>query len=100
MNEVTLPLLCAPFVLGMNSMAQAQGTVDMSKYTCEKLLQGGGNSTDAAVWLSGYYNGLHKNTKLDLDQFRKNAEVIVAECRENPKVAVMQAIKTIMSRKK
>ena len=71
MNKVTLPLLCAPFVLGMNSMAQAQGTVDMSKYTCEKLLQGGGNSTDAAVWLSGYYNGLHKNTKLDLDSFGK-----------------------------
>jgi hypothetical protein len=96
MKRMALLVCCVPFV----STAQAQGTVDMSKYTCEKLLQGSGNSIEAAIWLSGYFNGLRKNTKLDLDQFRKNAEVIVAECKDNPKKAVMETIKTTASRKK
>jgi hypothetical protein len=100
MKKMALLVFCMPFVLGMSSTAQAQGTVDMSKYSCEKLLQGSGNSIEAAIWLSGYYNGLRKNTKLDLDQFRKNAEVVVAECKDNPKKSVMDTIKTIASRKK
>jgi len=96
----TLMICCVPFVLGLGSTAQAQGTVDMSKLTCEQLLQGTGNSIEAAIWLSGYYNGRRKNTKLDFDQFRKNAEVIVAECKDNPKATVMGTIKTMMSHKK
>ena len=91
---------CASFVLEIGSAARAEGTVDMSKYTCEKLLQGTANSIEAAIWLSGYYNGLRKNTKFNLDQFKKNAEVIIAECKDNPKATVMQTIKTIMFRNK
>src|SRR6478609_10627941 len=86
-------MVAAAVVLGMTSMVQAQGTVDMSKFTCEQLLAGSGNSIEAAIWLSGYYNGTRKNAKLDLDQFHKKAEVIVAECRENPKKPGMGTIK-------
>ena len=101
MNRMkTLMICCVPFVLGVSSTAQAQGTVDMSKYTCEQLLQASGNSVEAAIWLSGYYNGLRKNTKLDLGQFGKNAEVVVAECRGNPKATVMGTIKKMSSGKK
>ena len=100
MNRMALMVCCVPLVLSMNVTAQAQGTVDMSKFTCEKLLQGSGNSIEAAIWLSGYYNGLRKNTKLDLDQFHKNAEVIVAECKDHPKDAVMKTIQNMMGRKK
>ena len=91
---------CVSFVLGLSSTGQAQVMVDMSKFTCEQLLKGSGNSIEAAIWLSGYYNGLRKNTKLDLNQFRKNAEVIIAECKDSPKATVMQTIKTRTSRKK
>jgi hypothetical protein len=101
MNKMKMLMICcAPFVLDASSTAQAQGTVDMSKYTCEQLLAGSGNSVEAAIWLSGYYNGLRKNTKLDLGQFGKNAEVIVAECRTNPKMTVMGTIKKMSSGKK
>jgi len=100
MNRITLMVCCVPFVLGLSSTGQAQVTVDMSKFTCEQLLKGSGNSIEAAIWLSGYYNGLRKNTKLDLNQFRKNAEVIIAECKDSPKATVMQTIKTMTSRKK
>jgi hypothetical protein len=99
MKRVALMVCCAPFVLGASLPARAD-VVDMSKFTCEKLLQGSGNSIEAAIWLSGYYNGLRKNTKLDLEQFRKNAEVIVAECRDNPKATLMGTVKAMMSRKK
>jgi hypothetical protein len=100
MNRIALVVCFVPFMLGMCSTARSQGTVDMSKYTCENLLKGTANSIEAAIWLSGYYNGLRKNTKFDLDQFKKNAEVVIAECNGNPKATVMQTIKTVASRKK
>ena len=100
MNRIALMICSVPFVLGMGSTAHAQGTVDMSKYTCEKLLKGTANSIEAAIWLSGYYNGLRKNTNFDLDQFKKNAEVVVAECKAKPAATVMDTIKTVASRKK
>jgi len=80
-------------------VTKAQVAVDMSKVTCEQLLTASPNAVDAAVWLSGYYNGLHKNTMLDLNQFKTNAETVVAECRAAPKKTVMGAVETLLSRK-
>jgi hypothetical protein len=100
MNRFKLFVCCVPFVLGMNSPTQAQNVIDMSRITCDQLLNGKENTVEVSIWLSGYYNGLRKNTKLDLDQFRKNAETVVAECKDRPKDTVMKAIKTIASRKK
>ena len=68
--------------------------------TCEYLLKGSGDLIEAAIWLSGYYNGLRKNTKLDLGQFKKSADAVVAECKGNPKVTVMQTVNKMMSKKK
>ena len=79
--------------------AKAQVSIDMSKVTCEQLLTASPNAVDAAVWLSGYYNGLQKNTMLDLNQFKKNAEVVIDECRADPKKTVMGAVETLLSRK-
>jgi hypothetical protein len=85
------------FVLALNSATQAQGTVDMKKFTCEQLLKGTPNAIEAAIWLSGYYNGQRKNTVLDMNQFKQNAEAVVAECRKNPKKTVMQTVNTMLS---
>jgi hypothetical protein len=101
MKSLKLLVTSAALVLGMgSSIAQSQGTVDMSKMTCEDLLKGSGDSIEAAIWLSGYYNGLRKNTKLDLGQFKKNADAVVAECKGSPKVTVMQTVNKMMSKKK
>ena len=100
MKSLRWLLTSAALVLGMGSTAQSQGTVDMSKMTCEDLLKGSGDLIEAAIWLSGYYNGLRKNTKLDLGQFKKNADAVVAECKGNPKVTVMQTVNKMMSKKK
>jgi hypothetical protein len=95
----TVVAFCVPLVMGIHSIAQAQ-TVDMSKFTCEQLLQGSGNSVEAAIWISGYYNGRKNNTKVDASQFKENAGVVVAQCKENPKATVMQTVNKLMARKK
>jgi len=97
-------LLIASAILALGvvpaSRAQMAVEVDMSKFTCEQLLQGSSDAVEAAIWLSGYYNGLRKNTKLNLGQFEQNAKKIVEECHTNPKKTVMQTVNTLLAAKK
>ena len=44
MKSLKIVVASAALVLGMGSIAQSQGTVDMSKMTCEDLLKGSGDS--------------------------------------------------------
>jgi len=99
--KVIKPLIAGmAIVLVASPGAHAQGVTDMSKLTCAQLLEGSANAIESAIWLSGYYNGLRKNTKLDLGQFQKNADAVIAECKNDPKKPVMQIVNTMMSRKK
>ena len=61
-------LFGASLILPMNTGTMA-AEIEMSKFTCVQLVSGGPDAMEAAVWLSGYYNGLRKNTKLDLEFF-------------------------------
>ncbi len=99
MNRIALTACSVPFVLGISSTARAQATFDMAKFTCEQLLQGSANSIEAAIWLSGYYNGERKNTEMDTSQFQKNAERVVAACKDSPKATVMQTISKLAGAK-
>ena len=100
MKPIRFIVAGAAIALIMHPPAQAQGVTDMAKLTCGQLLEGSANAIESAIWLSGYYNGLRKNTKLDLNQFQKNADTVIAECRSDPKKTVMQAVDKTMSRKK
>ena len=100
MNRIKLLLCGVAFAAALSSTAHAQGVVDMKKFTCEQLLSASANSIEAAIWLSGYYNGLRKNTKFDLGQFRKNAEIVVKQCGDNPKQTVMSIANKLTSRAK
>jgi HdeA/HdeB family len=95
-NGLKYSLFGASLVLAVNTATQAE-TIDMAKFTCGQLLGGGPDAIDAAVWTSGYYNGMHKNTKLDLENMKHNAEVIVEVCKENPKKSVMQTINEMIA---
>ena len=87
--------------LGVASTSRAQTTadefVDMGAFTCEQLLAGTSDLLLTAVWLSGYYNGLRKNTKLSFGKLRHNSEMIAKECQSNPKQTVMQTVDKILS---
>lgn len=100
MKSIGLLVAAAAIALGASPAARAQGVTDMAKLTCAQLLEGSADAVESAIWLSGYYNGLRKNTKLDLGQFQKNADVVVAECKNDPKKTVMQTVNTMLSRKK
>ena len=65
--------------------------------TCEDLLKG--RAFEAASGLA-VTTTVSQNAKLDLGQFKKNADAVVAECKGNPKVTVMQTVNKMMSRKK
>ena len=91
-------LVCGvALVFAMNAAAHAQARVDMKQFTCEQLLSGSSNAIEASIWLSGYYNGTRRNTVMDMGQLKQNAEVIVTECRANPKKTVMQTISSMLS---
>ena len=90
----------AALVLMMTSASRAQVIVDMSAVTCEQMLKGTANSIEAAIWLSGYYNGLRKNTKLDLNQLKKNADAVVQACAANRSSTVMKTIEKLAATKK
>ena len=100
MKAIGLLVAGAAIVSAANPAAQAQSVTDMAKLTCAQLLEGSANAIESAIWLSGYYNGLRKNTKLDLGQFQKNADAVIAECKNDPKRTVMQTINAMLSRKK
>jgi hypothetical protein len=99
MSSLRTTVVAVGITLAITGTAKAQAMVDMSKMTCEQLLTASPNAIDAAVWLSGYYNGVHKNTMLDLNQFKRNAEVVVDECRTNPKKTLMSTVGKLLSGK-
>ncbi|MBX9825412.1 MAG: HdeA family protein [Xanthobacteraceae bacterium] len=92
-----MPMLFCSLALaaGAAAPARAQTIIDVSKVTCEQFLTASPNAVEVGIWLSGYYNGLRKNTQLNLNQFKKNADAVVAECRADPTKTVMQAVEKL-----
>ncbi len=89
-------LFGASLVLPMNTATLA-AAMDMSKFTCVQLLSGGPDAMEAAIWLSGYYNGLRKNTTLDLAALKQNAGAVIAACKANSDKTVMQTVDTLLA---
>jgi HdeA/HdeB family protein len=99
MNCLKYSIFGASIVLGMNTLSQAQ-VFDMSKITCAQLMSGTADSIESAIWISGYYSGLHKNTKLDPKVMKHNAETVVDACKASPDKTVMQTVDSILDARK
>lgn len=100
MKNLKRLMLGSVLVLCLGSAAQSQVIIDMSKLTCAQLNSGTTDSIEASIWLSGYYNGLRKNTKLDLAQLKQNAATIGSACQQNPNLTVVRMIEVLQKRKK
>ena len=98
MKTLSMLLCGAALAAGTAAPARAQMIMDMSKVTCEQLLTASPNAVEVGIWLSGYYNGLRKNTQLDVNQFKKNADAVVAACRTDPKQSVMQTAEKLLAK--
>src|SRR5271169_5240475 len=89
-----LVLFAAPCVVNAQ-------TVDIAEFTCKDLMAGPGNdAVFTSVWLSGFYNGKHNNTKIDLKKFKDNADAVVKYCTANPTKTVVQAVDSLLASQK
>jgi acid stress chaperone HdeB len=80
----------------MSSTTQAQTTIEISKITCAQYNSFKVKDPDKiAIWLSGYYHGLQKNTALEVDLLEDRAEKLKDHCFSHPNAYVMDALKTV-----
>jgi acid stress chaperone HdeB len=78
------------------SGAQAQVTVDVSKITCDQFtLYKITDPRNIAIWLSGYYHGLHKTTTVDTQQLSDNLKKITDYCNLHTQETVIHAVETV-----
>jgi hypothetical protein len=83
-------------MLVMNTTVQAEMR-DMSKFTCAQLLNRDPDALEAAVWLSGYYNGQRNNTVLDMDVMKHNIDAAIAACKDDPSKTMMQTVDKLLA---
>jgi acid stress chaperone HdeB len=76
----------------------AQSTVDVAKISCRQFIFDDiALSKSIAVWLSGYYSGLQRNTVVDLGQTEQNIDKVQDFCRLNLDMPVMDAAKKALA---
>jgi acid stress chaperone HdeB len=76
------------------SPTQAQTTIDVAKITCRQFIFDDiALSKSIAVWLSGYYSGLQRNTVVDMSRMEQNIDKVQDFCRLNLDITVMDATK-------
>jgi hypothetical protein len=96
-SKWTIAVVALTLMAASTVRAQMAVTVDMSKFTCAQLLEGTYDSIFTAVWISGYFNGIRKNAKLDLSNLRHNAELVAAGCKPDPNQTVMETVTKLQS---
>ena len=95
--KARLLLTCALLSFAQIPASQAQGTVDVSKITCEDYFMDKITfSQYVVVWLSGYYNGKRGNTIIEPDAVKKNEDKVNSYCYQHRDITVMDAVKNVL----
>jgi hypothetical protein len=96
--KLRLLLTSALFLFMQIPTMQAQVTVDVSKITCEQLVNEKLQWTEREVvfWLSGYYNGKRNNTIVEPEAVKKNEEKVDNYCYAHRDMPVMDAVKNVL----
>jgi len=80
-------------LLSASSMAPAQVTVDVSKITCDQFVKYEiADPKLIAIWISGYYHGLHKNPIVDKHQTLQSIDKLEEYCFKHPNDLVMTEV--------
>ena len=81
--------------------ARAQTTVDVAKISCRQFISDDiALSKSIAVWLSGYYSGLQRNTVVDMGRMERNIDKVEDFCRLNMEMMLMDATKKALGANK
>jgi acid stress chaperone HdeB len=76
-----------------SSMAPAQVTIDVSKITCDEFVKYEiADPKLIAIWISGYYHGLHKNPMVDKHQTLQTINELEEYCFKHPNDLVMNEV--------
>jgi acid stress chaperone HdeB len=79
--------------LTASSMASAQVTVDVSKITCDQFVKYEiADPKLIAIWINGYYQGLHKNPIVDKHQTLQSIDKLEEYCFKHPNDLVMNEV--------
>ena len=79
--------------LTASSIACAQVTVDVSKITCDQFVKYEiADPKLIAIWISGYYQGLHKNPIVDKHQTLQTIDELEEYCFKHPNDLVMNEV--------
>ena len=78
-------------------LADANGNIDVQKFTCEQLAGIYQNDADfLAIWYSGWSNGSAKRQTMNVAKVREAARNIVAYCKVNKDKRLVQAMDAIL----
>ena len=89
----TLFVISAIALLGASSIAKAQVTIDVSKITCDEFVKYKiAEPKQIAIWLSGYYHGIHGSTILDTQELLQIMNKVEEYCFTHSDTLVMKAV--------
>ena len=96
--KARLLLTSTLFVFAQMPTMQAQGTVDVSKITCEQVLMEklAWTEREVELWLSGYYHGKRNDTIVEPEAVKQNEEKLNRYCYEHRDTTVMDAVKNVL----
>src|SRR6202000_736392 len=81
--------------------AFAQVTLDVGKVTCAQFVTGEVTDTrNISIWLYGYYNGMRKNTVIDIVAVQEFQEGLIHYCLSNTGMPISEASNNLLGTKK
>jgi hypothetical protein len=95
-------VLAAIVALATCPSAQAQVTVDVTKFNCDQFVHHKISEPSLiAAWLSGYYNAKRNNRVIDLQMLDDNMSKVKNYCSDekNFKVPVMKAVEQVLGKR-
>src|SRR5262245_14160116 len=96
----TALVILAIALLSANSTVRAQVQVDVAKITCDELIKYEiADPKQIAIWISGYYHGIHDSSILDTQEFLKDMNKVEEYCFKHPDDLVMKAVDDILGRR-
>jgi hypothetical protein len=83
------------------SGAFAQETLDVDKVTCGQFVTGEvADTRSISIWLYGYYNGMRKNTVIDVIAVQEFEQGLIHFCLSNTGMPIGEASNNLLGTKK
>ena len=85
----------------LTTYADADGMIDVQKFTCAQLAGTYQEDADAmAMWYSGWYNGLAKKHFFNLPRAKEGLHQVIVYCKANTDKKVIEAIAVVLKEEK